>query len=115
MFDINGQEFVLLLLIALVVVGPDRLPRYAREFRGWVEKARDMFADARVSVRDEMGDTMDLSTLDPRSYDPRHIVRDVLAEPVVAPSSPRSEGRAARRRSARSAADAPPPFDDDAT
>jgi sec-independent protein translocase protein TatB len=114
-FDINGQEFVILLLVAVVVIGPDRLPRYAREFRGWVTKARDLLADARVAVRDEIGDTVDLAVLDPRQYDPRHIVKDVLAEPAIAPSSLRSDGRAARRRSARAAPDGIPPFDDDAT
>jgi sec-independent protein translocase protein TatB len=114
-FDINGQEFVILLLVAVAVVGPDRLPRYAREFRGWVTKVRDLLADARVGVRDEMGDTVDLAALDPRQYDPRHIVRDVLAEPAGASSSPRSGGRAARRRSAGGARIGIPPFDDDAT
>ena len=115
MFDINGQEFVILLLVAVVVIGPDRLPRYAREFRGWVSKARDFLADARVAVRDEMGDTVDLAVLDPRQYDPRHIVKEVLTEHATASSSPRTDGRAARRRSARSASDALAPFDDDAT
>jgi sec-independent protein translocase protein TatB len=114
-FDINGQEFVILLVVAVVVIGPDRLPRYAREFRAWVTKARDLLADARIAVRDEMGDTVDLAVLDPRQYDPRHIVKDVLGEPAAASSSPRADGRAARRRSARSAPDAVPPFDHDAT
>ncbi len=115
MFDINGQEFVILLLVAIVVIGPDRLPRYAREFRGWVTKARDLLADARAAIRDEIGDTVDFAVLDPRHYDPRHIVKDVLAEPAAASSSPRSGGRAARRRSARGAPDAIPRFDADAT
>jgi sec-independent protein translocase protein TatB len=113
--DINGQEFVVLLLVAIVVIGPERLPRYAREFRGWMTKARGVLSDVRVSVRGEMGDTEDLAALGPRHYDPRHGVKNVLADGD--PSSPalRSDGRAARRRSARVATGALPPFDADAT
>jgi sec-independent protein translocase protein TatB len=113
--DINGQEFVILLLVAIVVIGPERLPRYAREFRGWVAKARDLLSDVRASVRDEMGDTVDFAALDPRQYDPRHIVKDVLAEGVSSSPASRSDGRAARRRSARVVTGAVPPFDADAT
>jgi sec-independent protein translocase protein TatB len=113
--DINGQEFVILLLVAVVVIGPERLPRYAREFRGWVTKARDLLGDVRASMRDEMGDTVDFAALDLRQYDPRHIVKEVLAEGDPASPSARSDGRAARRRSARVATDAVPPFDADAT
>ncbi len=115
MFDINGQEFVILLLVAVVVIGPERLPRYVREFRGLVARLRDLLTDARASVRDEMGDTIDFESLDPRQYDPRHIVKEVLSEPAPESRAPRSDGRAARRRSARLAPGAIPPFDADAT
>lgn len=112
--DINGQEFVILLLVAVVVIGPERLPRYAREFRGWVTRVRDLVSETRASVRDELGDTVDFAALDPRQFDPRHIVRDVLSEPAPV-TSERSDGRAARRRSAHLAPGAVPPFDADAT
>ena len=115
MLDINGQEFVILLLVAVVVIGPERLPRYAREFRGWVTRARDLLGDARASVRDEMGDTVDFAALDPRQYDPRHIVKEVMTQAETPSRSERSDGRAARRRSARVAPGAVPPFDADAT
>lgn len=115
MLDINGQEFVILLLVAVIVIGPERLPRYAREFRGWVIAARDLLGDVRASVRDETGGTVDFVALDPRQYDPRHIVKEVLAEGDPSSPSSRSDGRAARRRSARAATGAVPPFDADAT
>jgi sec-independent protein translocase protein TatB len=113
--DINGQEFVILLLVVAVVIGPERLPRYAREFRGLAAKARDLLADARASVRGEMGDTVELATLGPRQSDSRHVVKEVVAQGYSSPPSARSDGRAARRRSARVATGAVPPFDADAT
>ena len=115
MFDINGAEFLILLLVVAVVVGPEKLPRYVRELRGWAMRLRDLMTDARSSVRDELGDTVDFATLDPRQYDPRHIVKDVLAEPARTPEPTSAGGRAARRRSARIRSGEAPPFDDDAT
>jgi len=114
-FDINGAEFLILLLVAVVVIGPERLPRYVREFRGAVARLRDLLTDARTSVREEMGDTVDFAALDPRQYHPRHIVKDVLSEPANAPEAPATTGRAARRRSARVKPGTTPPFDADAT
>jgi sec-independent protein translocase protein TatB len=114
-FDINGQEFVILLLVAVVVIQPSKLPRYARELRGLVAKSRDVLGVVRASVRDEMDDTVDFAAVDLRQYDRRHVVKDVLAQADSSSPSSRSEGRAARRRSARVATGAVPPFDADAT
>ncbi len=94
MFDINGAEFLILLLVAVVVIGPEKLPRYAREFRGGVARLRDLLTDARATVRDEMGDTVDFAALDPRQYDPRHIVKDVMSEPARTPDAPATTGDA---------------------
>jgi sec-independent protein translocase protein TatB len=113
--DINGQEFVILLLVAVVVIGPERLPRYARESLGWVATVRGLLSDVHASVRDEMGDTVDFAALGPRQYDPRHVVKGVPAEGDSSLPASRSDGRAARRRSARAATGAVPPFDADAT
>ncbi|HEX7589605.1 MAG TPA: Sec-independent protein translocase TatB [Demequinaceae bacterium] len=115
MLDINGQEFVILLLVATVVIGPERLPRYAREFRGLAAKARDLLGDVRASVRGEMDDTVELAALNPRQSDSHRVVKDVAADGDSSSPSARSDGRAARRRSARIATGAVPPFDADAT
>ena len=42
MFGIGGQELVLLMLIGLVVLGPERLPRIASQLGGWLGLARRM-------------------------------------------------------------------------
>ncbi len=115
MFDINGQEFVILLLVVGAVVGPNRLPLYSREIRLWGAKARDLLADTRAAVRDEMGDTVDFGALEPHRFDPVHAATDVATESSAGSPVPRSEGRAARRRSARGASEGTPPFDADAT
>lgn len=115
MFDINGDEFLVLLVVAVIVVGPERLPRYAREFRLLVARAREALSDARRTVRDEMGDTVDFAAIDPRRYDPRRLAREVLSEPEPSRASARPDGRAARRRSEGIRPGQAPPYDDDAT
>lgn len=85
MLNLSGGEVVLLVLLALVILGPDRLPVYAAKLGQFVRSARDMAEGARSHLREEMGpgfDDVDWSALDPRQYDPRRIVRDALATPA---------------------------------
>ncbi len=83
MFSIDSQEFVVLLVVALVVVGPERLPEYAAQLAKLVRQVRDFAFSAREQVRSEMGsefDDVDWQALDPRRYDPRRIVREALTD-----------------------------------
>ena len=83
MFGINGGELVILGALALVVIGPDRLPGYAAQLGRLVRDVRTMAAGTREQVRAEMGaefDDIDWRKFDLRQYDPRRIVRDALAD-----------------------------------
>ena len=83
MFDINGGEFLVLGAVAVVVLGPERLPTYAAQLGKLVREARTFARNAREQVRGEMGDEfddIDWQKLDPRRYDPRRIVRDALLD-----------------------------------
>lgn len=42
MFDIGGWEFLVIVIIALVVIGPKDLPAAIRNISGWVRKAREL-------------------------------------------------------------------------
>jgi sec-independent protein translocase protein TatB len=82
-FDINGGEFLILIVVALVVLGPERLPQYAQQLGRLVREARGLAMKAREQVRSEMGDEfddVDWKALDPRQYDPRRIVREALLD-----------------------------------
>ena len=83
MFGINGTEMVILIVVALVVIGPKRLPEYAQKLRDFVRQMRRMAEGAKDSVRRDFGDDfkdVDWQKLDPRQYDPRRIVREALVE-----------------------------------
>ena len=80
MFDINGSEFLLIAVIAVILVGPERLPEYVRGLRALVKRARGAVHDGQTALRSEFGEDVDWASLDPRQYDPRKIVRDALFE-----------------------------------
>jgi sec-independent protein translocase protein TatB len=123
MFGINGGEFLVLALVALLVVGPERLPEYAAQLARLVKQARKMAMGAREQVRAELGpefDDVDWRKLDPRQYDPRRIVKDALAdvwdddEPPAKPAT-RPGARAGGQARRPEQTDGPAPFDDEAT
>lgn len=82
--NIGGGEFLLLIVLALVILGPDKLPQYAAKLAQFVRTARDMAEGAKSQIKEEMGpgfDDVDWRALDPRQYDPRRIMREALAGP----------------------------------
>jgi len=79
-----GGEILLLILAALIILGPTRLPGYAAKLGQGVRYLRDLAEGAKGQLRDELGpgfDDIDWQQLDPRQYDPRRIVREALTEP----------------------------------
>lgn len=138
MFDINGSEFLVIAVIAVIIVGPERLPEYVRGLRALVKRARGALRDGQAALSSEFGEDVDWKQLDPRQYDPRKIVRDALfddddAAPVAgtgtasvgaagamgavgtAAVSPRRARRSAARARDVVEAAAGAPFDDEAT
>ncbi|MGB3829583.1 MAG: twin-arginine translocase TatA/TatE family subunit [Ornithinimicrobium sp.] len=84
MANFNGGEVVLLLILAVVILGPSKLPEYAAALARLVRRLRDMAEGAKTQIKEEMGpafDDVNWEQLDPRQYDPRRIVREALAAP----------------------------------
>ncbi len=122
---VNGWEFVLLIVLAFIILGPSRMPDYAAKLARFVVQLRRMANDAKVQLRDQMGpdfEDLDWRQYDPRQYDPRRIVKEALMEPLedafslegldetTAPSADDEVPRPVTRRTAAGA-----PWDDEAT
>ena len=91
MFGINGPEFLLLLIIGVLVIGPSRLPEYTQKLANLVKEVRRMASGAREQIKDEVGidiDDVDWKKYDPRQYDPRRIIKEALLEDDTKPVSP---------------------------
>ncbi len=54
MFDIGFWELSLLALVALLVVGPERLPRLARTAGMWIGKGRRLINSVRADIEREL-------------------------------------------------------------
>ena len=54
MFDVGFWEIAIVAVVALVVVGPERLPPLARTVGLWVGKARRMVADVKADIDREV-------------------------------------------------------------
>ena len=120
-FGLTIEKLLLIGLVAALILGPERLPRYAESLAGLTKRAREWVTTARTRVRDEMGedfDDVDWRTLDPRQYDPRRIIREALLDdaPVASIAAPPPPPTTTPVRSPfRGPTDGPPPYDTEAT
>jgi sec-independent protein translocase protein TatB len=90
-FGVNGWEIVLLALIAVFILGPDRMPEYAAKLARGIRKLRVMAEGAKGQLKDQLGpeyEDINWRQYDPRQYDPRRIVREALVEPLDDAFSP---------------------------
>ncbi|OCG75555.1 twin-arginine translocase TatA/TatE family subunit [Microbacterium sediminis] len=127
-FGLSFDKIILIGVVAALLIGPEKLPRYAEMLGAFVRRAREFLQGAQERVKEEMGEDfqdVDWRKLDPRQYDPRRIIREALIEeptPVVAGAT---ASRAATTRTAVApvrpaarrtfSAAEPPPFDAEAT
>lgn len=78
MLGISGFELLFLLVIALLVLGPDKLPKFAADAGRFVRTVRRMATDARAEVSDALGPELtdaygELRGLNPRSAARKHL------------------------------------------
>ena len=54
MFDVGFSEIILLLVIGLLVLGPERLPRVARTLGAYIRKARGAWVQVKYDIDREL-------------------------------------------------------------
>ena len=54
MFDVGFSELVMVGLIALLVIGPERLPKVARIAGFWLGKTRTTIANVKAEIKQEL-------------------------------------------------------------
>jgi len=54
MFDVGFSELLLIALVALVVFGPDRLPKLVKETSYWIRKIRGTMQSAKSEIDREL-------------------------------------------------------------
>ena len=77
MFGIGLPELMVILLVAVVVFGPERLPDLARQAGRFVRQVRNLAHSAQNQLREELGPEyadLKLTDLDPRQAIRKHIL-----------------------------------------
>ena len=87
MFDIGFSELFLIAIVALVVLGPERLPKAARFAGLWVRRARAQW----YSVKSELENELASEELKRTLRDTRQAVADIDADARTAQAEARRE------------------------
>ena len=85
LLDINGPEFLLLLVLAVILFGPERLPDLARKAARVVRYLRTVAGSAQEQLSRELGpgfEDLDFRDLNPKTFVKKHLLDDV--EPIIA-------------------------------
>jgi len=78
--EIGWGEILLLLVAAIFIFGPDRLPEVARQAGKMVRTVRQLATNARSQLADELGPEfgdMDLRNLSPKALVQKHLLDDL--------------------------------------
>src|SRR5688572_16332847 len=85
LLDINGPEFLLLLVLAVILFGPERLPDLARKAARLLRYLRTVAGSAQQQLSKELGpefENVDFRDLNPKAFVQKHLLDDI--EPVIA-------------------------------
>jgi sec-independent protein translocase protein TatB len=114
-FGLSGEKLLILGLIAVFILGPERLPHYAQQLAKLVKSIRRMADGAKEQLANEIGEELDWKKLDPRQYDPRRIIREALADDLVVTPNATALNQPKTQAQPKLAAGEQAPFDSEAT
>ncbi|MCH0540065.1 Sec-independent protein translocase subunit TatB [Streptomyces sp. MUM 203J] len=69
--DIGGLELVALVILAVLVFGPDKLPKVIQDVAGFIRKIRNFSESAKQDIRSELGPEFkdfEFEDLNPKTY-----------------------------------------------
>jgi sec-independent protein translocase protein TatB len=120
---VGAGEFIALAVIAIIVVGPEKLPRYAAEAGRILRNLRRMADTARAEVSKELGpefSDLSIQDLNPRTMVRRHLLDPIDLDSLDGPGERTTRGPTpgqARGRPANGQQPdgTPPPYDAEAT
>ncbi|NGM86100.1 twin-arginine translocase subunit TatB [Parapusillimonas sp. SGNA-6] len=94
MFDVGFSELMLIGLVALIVIGPERLPKVARTIGHLVGRAQRYVSDVKTDIQREM-DLSDLNELKNQMQDAAQAVKTSMADATDSLRKPLDEAQQA--------------------
>ncbi len=113
MFGVGLPELAVILVVAVVVFGPDRLPEFARQAGRLVRQVRQFTQAARDDIRAELGP--EFADFEITDLDPRRAVRKYIQDAWDDDEDSSDETGAGRAGQRPLADNELPPYDSDAT
>lgn len=89
--DLGFGEIIGLGILALILVGPDRLPTVAVEAAKWIKKLRAYAVTATDQIKDNLGPGYE--DLKPEDLHPKNFIRKTLADVMVDEKGPKISGK----------------------
>lgn len=93
MLGLSLEKLILIGIIAAVVIGPERLPRYAAKLGELIRSFRDFTAASKAKAESELGISINTAEWNRqvRQYDPRTIVKDAWTGDATPAGAPHPE------------------------
>lgn len=101
MFDISFTELMLIGVIALIVIGPERLPKVARTIGHLVGRAQRYVTDVKTDIKREM-DIDELSNIKGQMEDAAKSVKDSMQQASDTLRNPLNEAQKALKEASAS-------------
>ncbi len=76
--DIGALELVALAILAVLIFGPDKLPKVIQDVAGFIRKVRDFSENAKQDIRTELGP--EFKDFEFEDLNPKTFIRKQLAE-----------------------------------
>ncbi|GAB3698619.1 sec-independent translocase [Mariniluteicoccus flavus] len=81
MFDVGPAELLTLVVLAVILFGPEKLPELARKAARVLHYLRGIANNAQTTLSQELGTDVDLRDLNPRAFVQKHLLDEV--QPVI--------------------------------
>lgn len=83
--NLGGFEILALILLALFIIGPDRLPKAISDTMGFLRKVRGMARNATSDLSRELGTNIELEDLHPKTFLRKHLLSEAEEEAIRKP------------------------------
>ncbi len=119
MFDLSIPKLLILAVIALVIFGPNELPKIAAQAGRALRDLRKIAEGAKNDLQEGLGpefSDFDIEDLNPKRFVQKHFLDDINGDSAKAPSQAGAQSpRQTRLNGTLLAPGERPPFDSDAT
>lgn len=115
MFDLSLTKIAVLLVLAIVIFGPDQLPKVAAQAGRTLRELRRLAEGAQRDLTEGLGPEFaefDLADLNPRTFVRKHLLDEFEADPVL---SEADQAASAPYSSTTLPPGETPPYDSEAT